>query len=232
MDQIYDEQIGVPLDEFLEQNNNLIHSVARRHISKLKGVEEYDDLYQLASIGLVKAYNDYNPALFNTTFSTYAVPKMNGEIQRYYRDNYTSVKFPRIFHEIWSKVRRYDISNEPAEIIAEKIDVEPRLVKKAMQYFNKHQAFSIEEKFFSNGFKDSDLKIKDTLGADQDYTELYVNEFMENLPEQLKTVLSLKLNDDLTQRDIGKIMGISQVHVSRLLKKIESHLLEYLELAG
>ena len=227
--QVYNEQIGVPLDEFMKQNDKLIHVVANRFRKKLDATQEYGDLYQLASIGFIKAYQTFNPKQFNTKFSTYAIPKMTGEIQRYYRDQHNAIKFPRVFYDVWARVRMYDLSEEPVEVIAEKTGIELRFVKRAMQYFNKHRAVSIEEKYFGNG-EDDDLKIKDTLGSDHDYTEIYVNEFMESLPKRLQTVLSLKLKG-LTQNEIGQIMGISQSQVHRLLKKVGNHLLEYMDIA-
>ncbi|MEC1440593.1 sigma-70 family RNA polymerase sigma factor [Bacillus sonorensis] len=221
MQEVYNDQIGIPLNEFIEQNIKLAHHVAKRYYNKIGNTsDEYEDITQLALVGLVKAYKNYDNKKFNTKFSTYAVPLMHGEIQRHLRDQ-SMIKFPRIFKRVWRSVAKLDLEEEPNEVIAEKIGVELRFVERAMEWYGRDRALSINKKVFDDSHsEDSAFTLGDTLKTFEDYSSVIVNEFMETLDGRTRSVLELAMNEGLTQREIGEIVGISQVHVSRLLKRV------------
>lgn len=230
--QAYNEQIGIPIDDFIEQHIKLAHKVANRYLGRLNHtLDQYDDVLQLALVGMVKAYKNFNPKEYNTKFSTYAVPMMLGEIQRYFRDYDTLVKFPRIFKQIWRAVAKYDLEEETYEVIAEKTGYELRFVEKAMPYYEKSRALSINQQCYDSGQGDTEITIQDRLASYEDFTNIIVNDFINTLDERDQLILKMTLIDDATQSEIGKVIGVSQVQVSRLLKKIKEDLKVYMEVS-
>lgn len=227
--EVYNEQIGIPINEFIESHVKLAHSVAQRYIGRIGHTSEtYDDLLQLALVGMVKAYKNFDPGEYNTKFSTYAVPMMMGEIQRHLRDHDTQIKFPRIFKQIWKAVAKQDLCDETDEVIAEKTGYELRFVKKAMPYYEKTRTLTLEQKVYG-GDGDTEITLKDRLASYEDFTSIFVREFCDTLCERDQLILKMTYIDDMTQAEIGKVIGVSQVQVSRLTKKIELKLKEYLE---
>ncbi|WP_257064251.1 sigma-70 family RNA polymerase sigma factor [Priestia megaterium] len=228
---IYNEQIGVELDEFIEKNYKLAHKVAQKYIGRIKSTgEEYDDILQMALVGMVKAYKNYDPAAFQTKFSTYAVPMMYGEIRRHMRDKSTMVKFPRAFYELWAKVTREELDDCSDEEIAEKLDIPLELVKRAMPYYTINNHMSTSQEVYGGDGDSKEITLQDQIGSEADFSTIIVKDFYKTLCERDQKILHMTLIQDMTQAEIGKVIGVSQVQVSRLTKKIELKLKAYMEI--
>lgn len=224
--------IGIGIDDFVEKHYRLALDVANKAKKKYPK-QEFEDLLQLALIGLVKAYQGYDPTKFNVKFSTYGVPKMIGEISRYMRDHGSNIRYPREYKQIWKKVVKEgpEFEHEPAEVIAEKIGHSVEKVREAMKYMDKQQTTSLDKEL-NLGSENDPLTLMDVvLSTSGVYSSVYVSDFIDSLDERDQKILYLSVEKDLPQREVGRIVGISQVQVSRVMKRIGAQLEEYLQVS-
>ena len=209
-------------EQLLKDNQNLIKSIVRRYLGK--GVE-YDDLYQLAGMGLLKAINGFDKS-YGVRFSTYAVPMIAGEIKRFMRDD-GSIKVSRSL-----KAAAKAINNFVEEYAAEH-GIQPT-VKEISQKFGMPPA----EVVFTMGssrmplslFAQSDYKdeksqlLLDKLSSKDDQDDMIENlelrSAIAELPEREKKVIMLRYFRDMTQSEVAAMLGVSQVQVSRIENKI------------
>ncbi len=204
-------------------NNNfpLLKSIIRRF--KGKGVE-YDDLYQLASMGLVKAINNFDES-FGVKFSTYTVPMVIGEIKRYMRDN-GAIKVSRSLKILANKINHYideyqvKHNDSPSiENIAEVLDVTPEQVVFAMD--SSRMPLSIYDKFDDED--DSQELISVIPYSDDEeivLDKIHLSNIIQTLNEREKKIIFLRYFRDKTQSEIAESLGVSQVQISRLENKI------------
>ena len=202
-------------------NTPLIKSIIRRF--KGKGVE-YDDLFQIASLGFIKAFNNFDSS-FGVKFSTYAVPMIVGEIKRYIRDN-GAIKVSRSIKILASKINKFiddytllNGENPSVEHIANKFDVLPSEVVIALD--SAKMPVSIYERV--DGDEEGiELCEKLTEGYDDEESllKIQLSEEIEELEERDKKIIYLRYYRAKTQSEIAKSLGISQVQVSRLENKI------------
>ncbi len=216
-----DEQAKAVL---LEHNSPLIKSIIRRY--KNKGVD-YDDLYQLGCMGLLKAIKNFDTS-FNVRFSTYAVPMIAGEVKRFLRDD-GYIKVSRALKVVSGKISRFvedfkkqNLADPDVETIAHEFGMEPAEVVFAME--SAKMPISLFEKTDSQDEKSQSLI--DKLAANDDSDELLdklmLKEIIENLAPRDKKIIVLRYFRDKTQSEISQIMGVSQVQISRLENKIIS----------
>ncbi|MEA4956046.1 MAG: sigma-70 family RNA polymerase sigma factor [Pseudoflavonifractor sp.] len=210
----------------LTENAGLIWSVARRYYGR--GVDP-EDLYQLGCLGFVKAVRGFDPA-FGTRFSTYAVPKIAGEIRRFLRDDGT-VKVSRGLREQGGSVRQArdrlqaEMGREPtlSELSAE-TGLEPEEIA-AVETANAPVA-SLQMDLGDG------LTLEQTVGDDGMEEELLeklaLREAVRTLPERERQVVALRYFRGLTQEKSARILGVSQVPVSRLERKAMAQLRELL----
>ena len=201
----------------LEQNSGLIWAVVRRYYGK--GVEP-EDLYQLGCLGFLKAVRGFD-ADYGTQFSTYAVPKIAGEIRRYLRDN-GAVKVGRTLREqgisvfaarerLWGVLGREpalsELSEEtglaPEEIAAAELATAP---PESLQQENA-DGLTLESTLAS------------PLGEEHLLEHIALRSAIDALPEQEKKTILLRFYKGLTQQQCAKILSVSQVQVSRLEKR-------------
>lgn len=199
-------------------NSGLIWSIARRYFGR--GVDP-DDLYQLGCLGFLKAVEGFDPA-FGTQFSTYAVPKIAGEIRRFLRDDGT-VKVSRSLKEraaLIKNVRRRlacALGREPtlAEVSAE-TGLEAEEIATAETATS--AAESIQRKSGEDGFS-----LEDVLSGGEMEEEIVeriaLREAIACLTEREQLVIKLRFFHGLTQEKTSKIIGVSQVQISRIEKK-------------
>ena len=212
-------------DELVERFLPLARQLARRY---QRGNEPLDDLIQVASIGLVKAVDRYDPER-GTAFSSYAVPTILGELKRYFRDSGWAVHVPRGMQERVMSVnnaisklsRRFGRSPTAAEV-AEEIGETPELVLEAMEAAIAYDAVSLDTPRTSD--EDEGDTYADMMGAIDERFELVeytsaIGPTMRALPERDRLVLKLRFEDDLTQLEIAEQIGVSQMHVSRLIRR-------------
>ena len=206
-------------NQLFEENVGLIHMVANRFLNR--GVDA-EDLYQIASIGMIKALNAFNPD-FNVKLSTYAVPVMLGEIKRYLRDN-TAVKVSRSYKIIAAKAARMQdmmtkqTGREPTlNELAESLSMPPEELSNVLAATQ--PTLSLDE---PQG--DTDTPLQEQVANDKNTPDnvdhLVLKQLIGNLPQREKNIILLRYIKGETQERIGKRLGISQVQVSRLEKNI------------
>lgn len=207
-------------DSLVEKNMRLVWSVVQRFINR--GYDP-DDLFQIGSIGLIKSIDKFD-LTYDVRFSTYAVPMIIGEIQRFIRDD-GSVKVSRSLKEIGNKIRKKrdeltkDFGRSPSVLeIAEALDITSEEVVHAEEAAK--SPHSIHETVFEN---DGDpITLLDQI-ADQDtkwFDKLTLQEAIRGLNERERLIVYLRYYKDKTQSEVAERLGISQVQVSRLEKKI------------
>jgi len=209
-------------DELISEHLGLAIALARRFAGR---GEATDDLEQIATLGLLKAVERFEPER-GLAFSTFATPTISGEIKRHFRDKSWSVRVPRALQELGLRLTATvaDLTNElgrsptVAEIAA-RIEVEPEAILEAMEA---NRAFATQS--LDAQLPGDDRTLGDTLGGDEpgmDHVEheMVVNDLLATLPEREQTILRLRFFDGLTQTEIAARVGISQMHVSRLLSR-------------
>lgn len=216
------------LNRLVEENGGLVWSIARRFFGR--GVEP-DDLFQLGCVGLLKAIQGFSLE-FGTQFSTYAVPKISGEIRRFLRDD-GAVKVSRSVKEramqIWSAKNALEqrLGREPtvSEISAETgFSVEDiALAETATAETRSIQAESGEDNFTL------ECVLGETGGEETLLERIALDTALEQLSERERMVISLRFFHGLTQDRTARILGVSQVQVSRLERKALSRLRVILE---
>ena len=211
----------------IEQNSGLIWSIARRYYGR--GTEP-DDLYQLACVGFIKAVRGFDPDM-GWEFSTYAVPKIAGEIRRFLRDD-GAVKVSRAVKERAQRVCRVQSELESrtgrsptVSELAEATGLTPEEVAACEQAEVAVDSF---ERELSGGGRLGDLVGDDGM---EERTCLYLSlrEALTLLPERDREVLALRFSRDLTQQQVAQIIGVSQVQVSRIEKRAIAALRERLK---
>ena len=217
-------------EELIERFLPLARQLARRY---QRGNEPLDDLIQVASIGLVKAVDRYDPSR-GTAFSSFAVPTILGELKRYFRDVGWAVHVPRGMQERVMEVnqtvselaRVLGRSPTPAEV-ADEIEEDAEVVLEAMEAAIAYEAVSLDTPRTVE--EDSGDTYADTVGAVDERFELVeynaaIAPTMNALPERDRLVLRLRFEEDLTQLEIAERIGVSQMHVSRLIRRALSRL--------
>lgn len=215
-------------ERLLLDNSGLIWSVARRYYGR--GVDP-EDLYQLGCLGFLKAVRGFD-LNYGTQFSTYAVPKIAGEIRRFLRDDGT-VKVSRSIKERASSLRqvRQELSNrlgrEPTlSELSAATGLEPEDIAAAdtaslsvasLQSENGEDGFTLESVLGTDGMEDALVE------------RLALRQAIESLPEREQKVVFLRFYKNLTQDRVSRVLGVSQVQVSRIERKAMEHLREYLK---
>ncbi len=202
----------------LEENSGLIWSVARRYFGR--GAEA-EDLYQLGCLGFLKAIEGFDEE-FGTRFSTYAVPKIAGEIRRFLRD------------DGMLKVSR-GVKEQAAKIHQARLALEQRLGREpSVSELAEATGFSGEEIAFAQLATGPAESIHSPCGEDGFNLELVLGDFeaeermlervslralVEQLPERERKVIALRYYHGLTQQSCARVLGVSQVQVSRLERR-------------
>ena len=214
-------------ERLIIENSGLIWSVARRYFGR--GVDP-DDLYQLGCVGFLKAVQGFD-LQFGTMFSTYAVPKIAGEIRRFLRDDGT-VKVSRTLKEQSASIKaaRHRLTGalhrEPTigEISAE-LGLTPEEI--AVAETATASTESIQRETGDDGFTLED--VLSTEGEEERMIErIALREAIARLPEKEQMVINLRYFHGLTQDKVAKILHVSQVQISRLEKRALGWLREYL----
>ena len=206
-------------NRLVEQNLGLVHMIANRF--KNRGLEA-DDLQQIATVGLNKAIDRFNPS-FGVQLSTYAVPVIIGEIKRYLRDN-TAVKISRSYKMLSNKVA------EANKMLSEQLGREPCLSEIAVYLESSPEELSIalsatrQPLSLDEKQGDSELTLSDQIADSKESLQiedrLTVCQLIESLPEREQKIIRWRYIDELKQSAIAERLGISQVQVSRLEKNI------------
>jgi RNA polymerase sigma-B factor len=208
----------------------LARQLARRY---QRGGEALDDLVQVASLGLLKAIDRFDPAR-ETAFSSFAVPTILGELKRHFRDKGWSVRVPRILQELAVRLEptnealTRELARAPTTAeLAERLGVTLEQLLEAREAAGAYRAVSLDRP------RDDDDDSSDGIGAafgveDPGFGEAEdaatVQRLMRVLSDREREVLRLRFAEDLTQAEIGTRIGVSQMHVSRIIRQAISRL--------
>ncbi len=209
------------MEKLINVNNGLIWSIVRRF--KDRGYE-FEDLYQVAVIGFIKSIKKFDTN-FEVKLSTYAVPYILGEIKRYIQTN-GPIKISRTIKEL-----QYKIVEQQKEALKKGKEITIEELSKELNVSKEEIVVSLESNVTINSIYDSDsnkedgLNILDTLSTGIDEQTILTNkiaitELIKNLKEKEKQVILLRYFRGKTQTEVGKIMGVNQVQISRIEKKV------------
>jgi len=217
------------LEAFVIKNSGLIHSAVKKFSGR--GTDN-EDLFQIGAMGLIKSINKFD-ASFGVEFSTYAVPMIMGEIRRFLRDD-GMIKVSRKLKETAAKARGLSekfMAERGCELtvaeIAEMIDSTIDEVTLSLE------ATKIPESIYKTVHEGdaSPVLLLDKLNSDENSEEKVINRIalknaIKNLPSRERQILALRFYKEKTQSEVARIMGLSQVQISRIEKKVLSGLRE------
>jgi RNA polymerase sporulation-specific sigma factor len=218
-------QIGDKYSEeiLIKRNVGLISSIAKRFLNR---GYEFEDLFQIGSIGLIKAIKNFNPD-FNVRFSTYAVPMIMGEIKRFIRDD-GIIKVSRSMKDVSKKARivkerlSKELGREPTiNEISQELSISPEDLVVAMNS-------TISPEYLYDIIHQDDGspvllidKLSEEKDVDSELTDrIALKEVLDKLEPKARQIIILRYFKDKTQTEIAKMLGISQVQVSRIEKKV------------
>jgi RNA polymerase sigma-B factor len=202
--------------------------LARRLAARYRGDREpLEDLVQVASLGLVKALDRFDPGR-GVAFSSYAVPTILGELKRHFRDRGWAVRVPRDLQERIARVERA-AAELPAKLgrvpsvkeIARELEIDPEDVLEAMEAAQAHHAMSLDAQQQTE--EGEGVPLSERVGIQEPGFEtveygVTVEGVVDSLSERDRRVLHLRFVEDLTQTQIAERVGVSQMHVSRILR--------------
>lgn len=220
----------------IEKNLGLVHHVVKRFAGR--GCE-MEDLFQIGSIGLMKAIDKFDLS-FDVRFSTYAVPMIMGEIKRFLRDD-GMLKVSRTLKENGMRIKlaveklTKELGRDPALFeVAEATELTPEEVTMALEagvqveslYQSVYQADGSEIYLVDRLAERGEGAFATSTGVSEDYEKeklldhMLLSQLLEALPEEERNLITMRYFQDKTQSEVAACLGISQVQVSRLEKKI------------
>ena len=221
-------------EELVERYLPLAGRLARRY---QRSEEPLEDLTQVASLGLLKAVDRYDPAR-DTAFSSFAVPTILGELRRHFRDRTWSVRVPRELQELALRVDKTAsaLSSEHGRAptvgeIAVALDVSEEQVLEALQAAGAYRASSLDAPRSGAGEDVAGESVADAIGVQESGFEraeerATLGPMFARITERERLVLTLRFVEDLTQGEIGERIGVSQMQVSRMIRHALARLRE------
>lgn len=228
-------------DKIVELNFNLVKKIA--HGLARRSTDPVDDLIQIGSIGLIKAIDYFNPEA-GAKFTTYATHLITGEIRHYLRDKTSMIRAPRELQELSFRINkiihklRTEFGRDPTDLeIAEVLqDVKQSKIQEAYEVDRRRTLVSLDQTITTgSSSSDNDTYLIDTLTdireskrSDTREDFFMVQELMKQLKEPLGEIIELIYFKDIPQAEVAQKLGISQMQVSRRLKKATAALQELL----
>ncbi|GHF53887.1 RNA polymerase sigma factor SigF [Streptomyces griseosporeus] len=211
-------------DELVTAWLPMAHRIAGRFRDRGESLE---DLRQVAALGLVKAVDRYDPS--RGAFESYAVPTITGEVKRHFRDRMWALRVPRRVQELRNKVRlaRRDLTQNPGTPepsvadIAAHTGLTEEEVATGLEALDSFSTLSLDAEVSSD---DDGYSLADTLGETDASFDTVIDresakEGLRHLPERERAILYMRFFEDMTQSRIADRLGISQMHVSRLISR-------------
>ncbi|TDL30506.1 RNA polymerase sigma factor SigB [Jeotgalibacillus sp. S-D1] len=205
---------------------NLVESIARKYS---KGKSYHEDIAQVGMIGLLGAIRRYDDT-FGKSFEAFAIPTIIGEIKRFLRDKTWSVHVPRRIKELGPKIKKTveelttDLQRSPkVNEIADYLDVSEEEILEAMEMGKSYQALSVDHSIEADS-DGSTVTLLDIVGSmDNNYEKtdqrLVLEKVLHVLTDREKQIIQFTYLENLSQKDAGDQLGISQMHVSRLQRR-------------
>jgi len=225
-------------EELVEKFMPLARSLARRYG---RSSEPFEDLLQVASLGLLKAVDRFDPRRGNS-FPSFAVPTILGEMRRYFRDSGWAVHMPRGTQERVLKVRvaQERLTNERGHAptvghLAEYLELDTEEILDTLQALQAYETLSLDAP--PPSAEEETMTYGDALGHDDERYELVeldatVTAALAHIPARERLILRMRFVEDLTQTEIAARVGVSQMQVSRLLRRSLDQLRTLTETAG
>lgn len=223
------------------QLKNLIVMAAMPLVKKIacslarRSTDPVDDLIQVGSVGLIKAIEFFDPNI-STKFKTYASYLITGEIRHYLRDKASMIKAPREIQELAFRINNVvkqladnGIESPSNEQIAEVMSLPVNKINDVIEVDRRKSTISLDQTFSNNEDEYFSLADKIPAGDYQEFISAYEEKIMlanaiAELPDELKIIVELNYYEDLNQREIAVRLGISQMQVSRKLKRALSEI--------
>jgi len=214
---------------------SLVHFLARRFQNR---GEPLEDIVQVGFLGLIKAIDRFDPDLGNE-FTTFATPTILGEIRRYFRDKGWAIRFPRRLQELYQQVVRTneamknELGRQPSVTeVAERLGVQPDDVLEAMEMSTALTPVSIDATI-GGAEEDGGRQLGESVGGDDpnlDRVEMreVLERAMRHLNERERRIMIMRFFEEMSQSEVAKRLGISQMHVSRLQRAALEQLREYI----
>lgn len=220
-----------PEDEYIktlivEKYKALVHSISRK-FARDRMMQE--DLFQVGMIGLLSAIRRFDPS-FGKSFEAFAVPTIAGEIKRFIRDKTWSIHVPRKVKELGPKIKKavdeltHKLERSPKiEEIARYLDVEEEDILETMELGRSYNAISVDTKIEADSEGGTvtllDLIGKQDNGFERINENLLLQKALKILTERERDILNMTYFENLSQKEAGELLGISQMHVSRLQRR-------------
>ena len=221
------------LEKLINENNGLIWSIVKRFNGRGHDLE---DLYQIGCIGFIKSIKRFDTS-FEVKLSTYSVPYILGEIKRFIRDD-GPIKISRSLKELNTKInelKKQYLTKEGKEITLNEISKELNISKEdiAMAIESTGNIESIDGMNYENNNDGSSINLIERISTGKDEQELVVNKLtvkklIDGLENREKQIILLRFYKEKTQTQVAKILGITQVQVSRIERKILNNMKEQL----
>lgn len=214
-------------DILIEEHLYIAEILAKKYTGK--GID-YDDIFQVASIGLIYGVERYDPSK-GYEFSSFATPTIIGEIKKYFRDKGWTIRVPRRIQELSKKINNAKVTlaqenqkTPTIKDIADYLNVSQEDILESMEASKVYSPTSLDLKFEGSG-DDKEVNLSDLIGEDEPYfNQIEVNDFIEKAMEKLndveKTILIDRYYNKKTQVAIAEKLDISQMTVSRIEKKV------------
>ncbi|HLR41239.1 MAG TPA: RNA polymerase sigma factor SigB [Virgibacillus sp.] len=220
-----------PTDEVVQEKlvlayKDLVESLARKY-SKNSSIHE--DLVQVGMIGLLAAVRRFDPT-FGKSFESFAIPTIIGEIKRFIRDKTWSVHVPRRIKELGPKIRKAvdELTNDNQESptvkeIADYLEVSEEDILETMEMGRSYKALSVDRKIEADS-DGSTVAILDLVGNNEDGFDnidhkMLLEKILPVLSEREQQILKCTYFENMSQKETGELLGISQMHVSRLQRR-------------
>jgi RNA polymerase sigma-B factor len=199
--------------------------LARHLAGRYRGRGELDDLQQVAAVGLMKAIDRFDLDR-GLAFSSFAVPTIVGELERHFRDQGWMVRVPRSLQELTLRIDRlsHELTGElgrspTAAELAARTGASVEDVLEAITAGSAHYPDSLDQPMTEDGDSGLDLlPAPDQAGFERVENAMVIDGLLARLPERKQLILRLRFAEDLTQSEIAERLGISQMHVSRLIR--------------
>lgn len=214
-------------DELVEANLYIVEILTNKYVGK--GIER-DDLYQVASLGLIYAIDRYDPSK-GYEFSSFATPTIMGELKRYFRDKGWVIRVPRRIQNLYKKINNakkilpQELQRTPTvKDIADYLGEDEETILETMEASKVYSPQSLDMKYqLQKG--ESSVDLQDIIGEeDRNFDSIELQDLIEKSTKRLneleKQILQLRYYDGRTQVEIAKTLSISQMTVSRIEKKI------------
>ena len=211
-------------NEIVKKHLYLAEIIAKKFVNR--GID-YEDIYQVASIALIKAVERFDPEK-GVKFTSFATPTLIGEIKRYFRDKASVIRIPRRIYEVYQKVSNarevltHELSRPPKiDEIAKYLGISEEMV---MEIIESNNAYNMQS-FDQNVYADDDLELHETIG-DEDVTfekienRGFLTKSLDKFNDAEKEFIKMRYFGNNTQKEIAERLGVSQMYVSRLERKV------------